>query len=80
MVWPGGRVVRQGSAKPRTAVQFRSRPPGRMAELVDAQRSGRCVHFGRGGSNPLPPTKIIYPNNYRYRCFSTIIYIYNNQL
>ena len=26
-IWPGSQVVRQGSAKPLSAVRFRSRPP-----------------------------------------------------
>lgn len=52
-------MVRQWSAKPRTPVQIRSVPPGRVAELVYAFDLKSNGHIDLAGSSPASPTKMV---------------------
>src|ERR1043165_9886304 len=56
----GGRGVREGPAKPRTPVQFRSPPPRLVASTARALSSGGERFLDAEevrGSNPLAPTR-----------------------
>src|SRR5439155_19673665 len=59
LVRRGGRVVRQGPAKPRTPVQFRSPPRGTTTEDRALSSGGERFLDAEEvrGSNPLAPTR-----------------------
>ncbi len=57
LVWRDGRVVRHGSAKPATPVQFRFAPPGFVRNIVENEACpGIAGEAATPGRSPMPRT------------------------